>query len=466
MEQINNNIDDNIERRFPMKVLSLLITMAFILFVGTVSAGTFVSGSTGADGAFNPTTNYIELQLPPNGIFNFTTVTIPSNVTVAFKKNAANTPVYILATGDVTIAGTINVNGWQATDNFPGRGGPGGYDGGYGGIPGMMNGLGGNGLGPGAGIGSPFSSSPGFSGGYSTPGPSPYPEYPPSAVYGNSRIIPVIGGSGGGGGGAVPSTSTLGYGGSGGGGAILIASSGTMIINGSIIANGGDAALWNYYISGGAGSGGAVKLIANAIAGSGTIRASGGSKWLNDGGQGRIRMEAYKNSFASITAPPAYTYGLPGSVFLANTPSLSITSIGGVTVSSNPAASYITPDIALPSTTTNPVTVALSASNIPLSATITVSAIPQFGAATNVTTTLSGTDASSTATASVNLATDIASVIMAYTTYTLQTAMYWEGEKIDKVRVAASMGKGSKTVYITASGKEIPAEIILAGLMK
>ena len=100
-------------------------------------AAAFTSGSTGADGAFNPTVN-VEVQLPASGIFNYTTVNIPAGVTVKFKKNAANTPVTILATGDVTIAGTIDVSGTaaaaagaagdgnQGDDGQPGKGGPGG----------------------------------------------------------------------------------------------------------------------------------------------------------------------------------------------------------------------------------------------------------------------------------------------------------------------------------------------------
>src|SRR5436309_13979651 len=79
-----------------------------------VSAQTFSSGSTGADGAFAPTAN-TTLTLPPNGVFNFTTVNIPSGVTVTFVKNAANTPVTILASGTVTVAGTISVNGTIGT---------------------------------------------------------------------------------------------------------------------------------------------------------------------------------------------------------------------------------------------------------------------------------------------------------------------------------------------------------------
>ena len=127
-----------------------------------------------------------------------------------------------------------------------------------------------------------------------------------------------------------------------------------------------------------------------------------------------------------------------------------------------PTGSYASPDIALPSTTTNPVSVGLSASNIPVGTTVTVSVMPQQGSASNVTTTLSGTDASSTATASVNLSTSLASVILAQATFTLQTAMYWDDEKIEKVRVAATMGRGSEVVYITETGKEIKVSEIMA----
>ena len=76
---------------------------------GPAGAQTFNSGSTGADGAFNPIAN-TTLTLPPSGIFNFTTVMIPSGVTVRFTPNAANTPVTLLATGNVSIAGTIDIS--------------------------------------------------------------------------------------------------------------------------------------------------------------------------------------------------------------------------------------------------------------------------------------------------------------------------------------------------------------------
>ncbi len=72
-------------------------------------AHAFVSGSTGALGPFSPTANTV-VTLPTNGVLNYTTINIPAGVTVTFNKNVANTPVYMLASGDVNIAGTIDVS--------------------------------------------------------------------------------------------------------------------------------------------------------------------------------------------------------------------------------------------------------------------------------------------------------------------------------------------------------------------
>jgi hypothetical protein len=39
-------------------------------------------------------------------------------------------------------------------------------------------------------------------------------------------------------------------------------------------------------------------------------------------------------------------------------------------------------------------------------------------------------------------------------------AMYYDGEEINKVRVATRMGGRSETTYITKSGKEIKGELV------
>src|SRR3989338_7156995 len=91
-------------------VFLLIWCVAFGLAPGLARAASFISGSTGADGAFSPQTS-MEVQLPESGILNYTTVNIPSGVTVTFKKNELNTSVTLLATGDVIINGTIDVSG-------------------------------------------------------------------------------------------------------------------------------------------------------------------------------------------------------------------------------------------------------------------------------------------------------------------------------------------------------------------
>src|SRR3989304_1593138 len=140
-------------------LVTLVLLAALALSDGSASAQTFNSGSTGADGPFNPTTN-TTLALTPNGVFNFTTINIPAGVTVAFTRNATNTPVTLLASGNVVIAGSVNLNGagggnpTGGTGISPkgGLGGPGGFNGGDGG-DGIATTTGGTGLGPGGGTG-------------------------------------------------------------------------------------------------------------------------------------------------------------------------------------------------------------------------------------------------------------------------------------------------------------------------
>ena len=96
------------------RIMFHLAMVAFWLMTAHVtSADAFTSGSTGADGAFNPTAN-TELQVPAGGVLHFTTVTIPAGVLVTVKPNAANTPLTILASGDVLIDGVLSVTGSAA----------------------------------------------------------------------------------------------------------------------------------------------------------------------------------------------------------------------------------------------------------------------------------------------------------------------------------------------------------------
>jgi hypothetical protein len=281
----------------------------------------------------------------------------------------------------------------------------------------------------------------------------------------------MIGGSGGGGGGLSIVCSNGSGGGGGGGGAILIASSGTITVTGPIIANGGYGAPTSGYCGGGGGgSGGAIKLMANTISGEGTIsaggREGGGSYCAGGGGygNGRIRFEANTVTRTGSTIP-GYTYSYPSTVFVTNIPTLSITTIGGIHVSANPTGKYGSPDVTLPSNISNPVTVEVSATNILVGTQVTVTAVPEYGSSTSTSGTLSGTDALSTASASITLSTQYQSILTATATFTIQQAMYWDNEKIEKVRVATTMGKGSEVTYITEKGREIKSTELMAKLM-
>lgn len=109
---------------------SLILLTTVATTVASLHGQAFDSGSTGSYGPIAVTTSDVTLDLPPDGVFHATTVTINSGRTLRFNRNALNTPVVILATGDITIAGVIDVSGQRGNNTAGGRGGPGGFDGG------------------------------------------------------------------------------------------------------------------------------------------------------------------------------------------------------------------------------------------------------------------------------------------------------------------------------------------------
>src|SRR5688500_3856184 len=126
-------------------ICRLFVLLGVIVGPCLATAQTFNSGSTGADGAFAPTAS-VQLPIPPDGVFNFTTIHIPAVVTVSFATRAGvrQPPISLLATGNVVVAGRIDVSA--------GSGGPGGSGAqlfGNGGVPGpggFAGGAGSNGL--------------------------------------------------------------------------------------------------------------------------------------------------------------------------------------------------------------------------------------------------------------------------------------------------------------------------------
>jgi hypothetical protein len=479
-------------RRNTMTKSHHLLGKAWLIVIGivfNVPTMAFDSGSNEADGAFNPIVN-TTVQLPPDGIFNYTSVNIPSGVIVRFTKNAANTPVTMLASGNVTINGTIGISGAGSAasgtasggnlgdDGLPGQGGVGGFAGGRGGD---VNSRGGNGLGPGAGVSGPtrcgLSGIGGSGAGYASTGGStgtrnanaPFCIIVGGPTYGSSALLPLIGGSGGGGGHGGGTFS--GTGGGGGGGAILIAASGTVRINGSIVTYGGrsgESIGTNCGGTGGGGSGGAIRIVATTLAGNGTISALGGAQRSNvcasgnvkarggAGASGRIRLEA-ETMLRTAATTPGFSFAQPGDIFVAGLPGLSITSVAGVSAPAQPTGSA---DIVLPEDTPNPVEVIFATTDVPLGNTITLKITPATGASSSVISdALIGTDANGTASASINLPSG-PSVLSARVSFTVTAALgnalstFAQGEQVERVVLAANMNGPSMTTLITVSGKE------------
>ena len=465
-------------RQLPVQRWLVLAAILFSTFIAAGNAqaqNNFSSGSTGADGAFAPVASQ-SIPVPASGTFNFTTVNIPSGVTITFTRNSANKPLTILASGNVLIAGQIVVDGAPGNNstNTGGPGGPGGSnggDGGYGfdqsfsGAPG--DGLGGGGGGTGGASSAQHSS--GAGGGYGTAGdPGNSSTAAPAQAgpkYGATTILPLIGGSGGGGGGA--NNNGRGGGGGGGGGAILIASSGTTTLSGGVFARGGTGGSGNS--GGGGGAGGAIRLISNTLTGAGSLNVfgggGGGANFAFGGGQagqGYVRLEAYdKSGFTGATAPANIaSLSFPHPIAPPNSPSLRIASVGGVNAPASPAGSFqAVPDVIVPSSQPNPVTVALEGANIPVGTIIGVVLTPTRGNRTTVQSSgLAGTESASTASASVSLPGGI-SVITASAVIDLTVAsakpLFIDGERVNRIEVAATFGGPSELTYVTQSGRRI-----------
>jgi hypothetical protein len=375
-----------------MKNLLKLASLATIVaWLQPICFAQVNSGSTGSDGAldFSSLTNLgystnivINMADHPNGVYQYTYVTIPNNVTVTFIPNANNTPVTWLVQSNVVIRGAINISGQGPNGAAGGLGGPGGFRGGTGGASPT------SGQGPGGGL-SQYGS--GGNASFGSAGSTVWGSIQPGATYGNIYLIPLVGGSGGGGQG-----STGGY---GGGGAILIAASGYVEIDG-VVSSVSSYTYWysepNGNVIGGSGSGGAIRVVASKVIGSGQITTSP----VYAGGAGRVRYDTYDNDFGGSISG-VFTQGsqfiiIPTS---GQMPQLTVTSVGGVAVSASPTGVLSTPDAVLSAQQTNPIPVVVSCANLPLNSQVSISVAPASGtpvSATGYNTT--GTLASSTAT--------------------------------------------------------------------
>ena len=272
-----------------MRTIGWMVAVAVLLPWAAVGQQVVDVGSNGSLGPLvvNVST---QLVLPEDGVLHYTTVTISAPVT--FRPNARNTPVYLLATGDVDVrpGGSLSVVGAQGTAVAGGVGGPGAFDGG---APPTAEEPAGWGRGPGGGA-------PGIAGTFD---------------YGTPLMMPLVGGSGGGG--------VAGAGGGGGGGAILVGSNTRISFRTAPIDIRGATGVAG---RGNAGSSGTVRLVAPVISFDHAIFGTS---------RPRVRLDTLAEPFF---APNDVTLSI-GAVmkaFLPNPPSLRVTSVAGQAIGEDP----------------------------------------------------------------------------------------------------------------------------------
>jgi len=329
----------------------------------------------------------IVIPVPADGVLVFNSMNVASRpeegccLTVSFARNAANTPLTILVSGDVNIVGpsvTVNLSadsgggGSNGGAGAAGLGGPGGFRGGDGAYQ-QTNGAsdGGAGLGPTGGA----------------PGVASVPSRGGDGTFfGLKELLPLVGGAGGGGGASFAGqVNCAGGGGGGGGGALLIAANGTITIKSSSIAadggNAGGESNGGCATRSGAGSGGAIRLVAKTIAGpDGLLYARGGlvDCCTRTGGPGVIRLEAVTNTLpAANTDPPASRAAAPGPIVNPFAPTVAITAVGGQPVPAPATGNSGGIDVFVP--VPGPTEIDVATSGVPSGTTLQVNVKPRVG---------------------------------------------------------------------------------------
>ncbi|MCK4659755.1 MAG: hypothetical protein KAV82_09570 [Phycisphaerae bacterium] len=434
----------------------VVFSAAVVFAVAGPGLADFDSGSDGKDQVFNPSNNVtIDLAeannvpsddpsyVPGKGyydpdlwavVFNWESVNIGSGITVSFSNHRSGCPVIWLSQGDVSIHGTIKLDGsGGASGNYTSHAtpGPGGF---FGGKSGYAVWWPSGGFGPGGPTLDPDWDGGGSGGSYASLGGAGSAS---SGVfrrtYGNKFMLPLIGGSGGAGG--WHASTTVGGCGGAGGGAILIASSSNIHLYGVVQAYGGagGAAVYGYRLyadGGGGGAGGAIRLMCNSIYGTGNLHATGGGGGAGShtygvpgasGGNGRTRIEATHIELSN-TGSPAWTSTYEAGLLYppTNYPKFRITRFTGIDAYGDPIDVAVTDDPHYSPTTiehtlhrlVNPVTVHIEANNIPigtngLGPAVEVYIVPRGPNGGNSfwegSSRLSGTFETSTATAEVTL---------------------------------------------------------------
>jgi hypothetical protein len=365
-----------------------------------IAVAAFDCGSDGSDGAlafsagtsatlnFDPATviSGRVLDADGDGVYNFTSISIPANVTLRFPADKSGwSPIYFLSQGDVIIEGKLNFSGAKGHDasttvigdfSIPGSGGS----------PGSIGRV----------------SALDFDG-----------VYAPDVPNNNYFLYPFYGGDGG----SYNSSYDFTSGAGAGGGALLLASNTKITVNGSLLFNGGDAGAKLALPPAGktshqsyAGDGGAARLIAPVFNGSGLLSAAAGASTYGSGTKGCFRVESGTYGFTgtvvcnwmrSVALIPSAVYGLPTSA-QSKPAKARLVRIGGIDVPAKPTGLFTIPDVIMNSNTD--VLFEIEASNIPVGTTFRIYLWNESNQMNSYTSEAStGTEASSVAIKSITV---------------------------------------------------------------
>lgn len=187
---------------------------------------------------------------------------------------------------------------------------------------------------------------------------------------------------------------------------MLIASSTSITIaaGGAIRADGGNQGDATFGHRPGCGSGGAIRLMAPDIQGTGSISVLGGPGCFPGfaGSSGRIRIEAFQHLYSfSVSGGPAII-STPFDTFVTSTgnSTIRVTTVAGVAVNPLPTGTFEPPDVVFNNGAQVPVVI--EAHNVPTSAPVKLQIFSENGADLTVNApALTGDLASSTTTVSV-----------------------------------------------------------------
>ncbi len=345
-------------------VASIVTVLGFV----AAHADLVIPGLEPSDGPFNPAEDLIvDLDLAATApwntpstvqgegvydreqwavVFKYESVHIPPNVTVTFKNHRSNPPVVWLVSGDVLIEGTVRVDASSVLKVA----GPGGFRGAD-----FMLLFSGDGQGPGGGNETAQ---------LANYGTDPQVNGRLRPRYGNTRILPLIGGSGG-------ESNSEGGPAFGGAGAILVVSVRSLTIDGTITASSlGSTSSYH------GGSGGAIRLIGETVSGTGSVEALS-----RNGGHGRIRIEAVTRE-SGIMAQPAATVSLPDNPVLLwppeTFPSVQIVSVNSSSAPLDPLGALDFPGADLTIQSENETEVMIATENVDSNWTVMLRVVPRF----------------------------------------------------------------------------------------